>query len=102
MLKGEFVMGHRMSAPAPAPDPAPATASGRRRLRIVLCTVLIAAPVALGLAVPLYQRQGPALAGIPFFYWFQMSMAVLAALGTGSVYRLLFAGADDAYGQAPS
>lgn len=102
MLKGEFVMGHRMSESAPAPDPAPAAAPGRR-LRVALSTVLIAGPVALGLAVPLYQRQGPALAGIPFFYWFQMSTAVLAALGTGSVYRLLFAGADDDdRGQAPS
>jgi hypothetical protein len=64
-------------------------------LWIALSGALILAPVALGLAVPLYQRTGPALIGIPFFYWFQMAMAIAAALGTGTVYRLLFTGEAD-------
>jgi hypothetical protein len=72
--------------------PAPARAT---RPRLVASGLLILTPVALGLAVPLYQRTGPTLIGIPFFYWFQMSMAVLAALGTGTVYRLLFSGESD-------
>lgn len=65
------------------------------RLKIVLCAALVAVPVLLALAVPLYHRTDPELLGIPFFFWFQMSMAVLAAVGTGTVYRLLFTGEDD-------
>jgi len=44
----------------------------------------------LALAVPPYQRTSPELIGIPFFFWFQMGMAVLAAAGTGTVVRLAF------------
>jgi hypothetical protein len=81
---------------------AKATPGGAHPLRIVLCGALILAPVALGLAVPLYQRTGPTLIGIPFFYWFQMAMAILSALGTSTVYWLLFTGEEDgdADGQA--
>lgn len=79
------------SRPATAGSP-PGT---RRPLRMVASGLLIILPVALGLAVPLYQRTGPTLAGIPFFYWFQMLAAVLTALCTSAVYRLLFAGEKD-------
>ncbi|MDP9365503.1 MAG: DUF3311 domain-containing protein [Chloroflexota bacterium] len=77
--------------------PAPAGSSMRARQPqwLVLSGLLITVPVALGLAVPLYQRTDPTLIGIPFFYWFQMSMAVVAALATGTVYRLLFADESD-------
>lgn len=68
---------------------------GENALKLTVSAALIAIPVGLGLAVPLYQRTEPALGGIPFFYWFQMAMAVLAALATGTVYRLLFTGEDD-------
>lgn len=68
---------------------------GENALKLTVSAALIAIPVGLGLAVPLYQRTEPALGGIPFFYWFQMAMAVLAAVATGTVYRLLFTGEDD-------
>ncbi|MGW1678243.1 DUF3311 domain-containing protein [Saccharopolyspora sp. NPDC002376] len=73
----------------------PSQAKTARALRIVLSGMLILVPVALALAVPLYQRTSPTLIGIPFFYWFQMAMAVLAAMGTSTVFRLLFTGDDD-------
>lgn len=73
----------------------PQTTRTARPLLLVLSGVLILVPVVLGLAVPLYQRTSPTLIGIPFFYWFQMAMAILAALGTSAVYRLLFTGEDD-------
>ena len=40
----------------------------------VISGVLIAIAIAivLPLVVPIYARSEPALAGIPFFYWFQM------------------------------
>ena len=56
----------------------------------VLCAFLILTPILLALAVPLYQRIEPTLAGIPFFYWFQMSMAVAAAGGCGATYFIAF------------
>lgn len=56
----------------------------------ISCAVLIAVPVLLVLAVPLYQRTEPTLGGIPFFYWFQMSMAVAAACGCGASYFIAF------------
>lgn len=60
------------------------------RSKRALCAVLIATPVVLALAVPLYQRVEPTLAGIPFFYWFQMTMAVAAACGCGASYFIAF------------
>jgi hypothetical protein len=60
------------------------------RPKLALCAVLIATPVVLALAVPLYQRVEPTLFGIPFFYWFQMTMAVAAAAGCGITYLIAF------------
>jgi hypothetical protein len=85
-------MGRRLSPPA-SPGASNRTT---KPFRVALSGLLIVVPVALALAVPLYQRMGPSLVGIPFFYWFQMSMAVLAAVGTSIVYRLLFTGEGDA------
>ena len=56
----------------------------------ILCAILIACPVIAALAVPFYQRTEPTLAGIPFFYWFQMAMAVAAACGCGASYFIAF------------
>ncbi|WP_037344955.1 DUF3311 domain-containing protein [Sciscionella sediminilitoris] len=67
--------------------------------RLLLGAVLILFPVVLGLAVPLYQRTGPELGGIPFFYWFQMAAAVLTAVCTSLVYRLLYRGERDGEGE---
>ncbi|MDN5869399.1 MAG: DUF3311 domain-containing protein [Nitrococcus sp.] len=43
--------------------------------------------VILALSVPLYNRVEPLLAGVPFFYWFQLLLVVVAALITGLAYR---------------
>lgn len=76
-------------------SPAAAATSVRR---LAVSGVLILTPVVASLAAPLYQRTGPTLIGIPFFYWFQMAMAVVAALATGTVYRLFFMGEEDEAG----
>ena len=49
--------------------------------------VLLLAPLVL-LWVPSYNRLEPALAGIPFFYWYQMAWVVFTAALTGIVYLL--------------
>ncbi len=41
---------------------------------------------ALALWVPLYNRTEPTLIGIPFFYWFQLVLVVVAAIFTAVVY----------------
>ncbi|WP_241961970.1 DUF3311 domain-containing protein [Rhodococcus opacus] len=56
----------------------------------MICTILVATPVALALSVSLYQRTEPTLGGLPFFYWFQMTMAVAAACGCGATYFIAF------------
>ncbi|WP_241769703.1 DUF3311 domain-containing protein [Rhodococcus opacus] len=56
----------------------------------MICTILVITPVVLALSVPLYQRTEPTLGGLPFFYWFQMTMAVAAACGCGATYFIAF------------
>jgi hypothetical protein len=49
---------------------------------------LLALPVAASPAVPWYNRVVPSLAGVPFFYWFQLLVVVLAAILIGIVHRI--------------
>jgi Protein of unknown function (DUF3311) len=43
---------------------------------------------AVGLAFPgLYARETPELAGVPFFYWYQVGWILLSAIITAVVYR---------------
>ena len=43
---------------------------------------------AVALWVPLYNRVEPSVAGIPFFYWFQIVWVVVVAAVTAIAYRL--------------
>jgi endonuclease YncB( thermonuclease family) len=54
--------------------------------------LLLLVPVALSLAVPLYDRGEPALLGVPFFYWAQLALVVVAAGAAGVVYRTVHEG----------
>ncbi|MDQ6779535.1 MAG: DUF3311 domain-containing protein [Candidatus Eremiobacteraeota bacterium] len=49
---------------------------------------LLLLPFIFMLWPPFYARVEPALAGIPFFYWYQFVWVVLSALTTGAVYLL--------------
>jgi hypothetical protein len=40
---------------------------------------LLAVPVVLALAVPMYNRLSPTLFGIPFFYWWQLFLAFVCS-----------------------
>lgn len=68
------------------------TARRRSRARVSLCVLLVAIPVIAALSVPLYQRTEPTLGGVPFFFWFQITCAVAAAISCGVTYLLLFHG----------
>ena len=58
---------------------------GRRR-RFALLLLLV--PVATIVYPPLYDRDHPALAGIPFFVWYQLAAVVFGGVVTGVVYLL--------------
>jgi hypothetical protein len=49
---------------------------------------LLAVPVVVPLAVPLYNRLEPALFGLPFFYWCQLAFVALASSVTAAVHLL--------------
>jgi hypothetical protein len=50
--------------------------------------------------VPYYNSAEPSLAGIPFFYWYQMLWVLIGAALTGIVY-LVSAGQDEAAQDPP-
>jgi len=56
-------------------------------MRIRWHYLLLLPPLVL-LWVPTYNRIEPSLAGIPFFYWYQMAWVVLTAGLTLIVYRI--------------
>jgi Protein of unknown function (DUF3311) len=73
------------------PYPVPAMTSGPRRptpLTRALVYALFVVVAGVSLWVPVYNRAEPALAGIPFFYWFQVTWILVAALATALAYRL--------------
>jgi membrane protein implicated in regulation of membrane protease activity len=56
-------------------------------LRVIVGICLVAPFVAI-LWVGSYAKVGPALIGIPFFYWYQMLWVVLASILTMTAYKL--------------
>jgi Protein of unknown function (DUF3311) len=52
--------------------------AGKRRLRLVHLLLLV--PYVAMAWVPFYNRVEPELAGIPFFYWYQLLWIALGAL----------------------
>lgn len=57
---------------------------GKKR---VLWYSALLAVIIVALWVPLYNHIEPVLAGVPFFYWFQLLLVVIAALITALAYR---------------
>ena len=51
--------------------------AGKRRLRLVHLLLLV--PYVAMMWVPSYNRLEPQIAGIPFFYWYQMLWIVIGA-----------------------
>ncbi|WP_462203727.1 DUF3311 domain-containing protein [Frankia sp. CcWB3] len=78
------------AAPVPATGrPAagrPARAAARRRRTAAVAC--LGTPFAALLAVPLYAQDEPRLAGVPFFYWYQLAWVPLSALLTAAAWRL--------------
>ena len=66
--------------PSDARRPTPLTRAVVSALFLVIVVVT--------LWVPLYNRAEPALFGVPFFYWFQVTWIVVTAIVTVIAYRL--------------
>jgi putative solute:sodium symporter small subunit len=49
---------------------------------------LLAIPIVMPLLVPLYNRIDPKIAGIPFFYWYQMATALVAIVVLTFLYQV--------------
>ena len=48
--------------------------------------VLLLLQFVLALCVPIYNKAEPAIAGVPFFYWYQLLMILVGAILTAVVY----------------
>ena len=62
-------------------------ATGRRRSGARLVHLLLAVPFIAMIGIGFYDRTEPAIAGIPFFYWYQLLWIPLGALLLLPVYR---------------
>ncbi|HTR13503.1 MAG TPA: DUF3311 domain-containing protein [Roseiarcus sp.] len=54
----------------------------------ILKLLLLLAPCVVALWVPLYNAMTPELFGIPFFYWFQLMLIPVSALGIYAADRI--------------
>ncbi len=50
--------------------------------------LLLWVPCVIALATPFYNFTSPELFGIPFFYWFQLLLVLVSALGIFAADRL--------------
>ena len=49
--------------------------------------VILFIPFFVAICVPLYNRIEPSVFGIPFFYWFQFTLIIVAAIVTALAYK---------------
>jgi hypothetical protein len=62
-------------------------ASEPRRRQRAGSWLLLAVPLIGTLSLPIYNMRSPELAGIPFFYWYQLMWVPLSVVCTTIVYR---------------
>ncbi|HEX7964893.1 MAG TPA: DUF3311 domain-containing protein [Gammaproteobacteria bacterium] len=62
---------------------APQPSRGKR----IVWYIILFVPFFAAICVPLFNRVEPSIAGIPFFYWFQFVLIVVAAAVTGAAYK---------------
>ena len=58
-----------------------------RGTRLVVYALFLVIAI-VTLAVPFYNRVEPSIAGIPFFYWFQVAWILVSAATTALAYKL--------------
>ena len=75
---------HRVPGRAEPPE---VEEEAQRRLNVSPWSLLLLLPLLATLFPMLYNREGPALADWPFFYWYQMVAIPFSVLMTLIVYR---------------
>ena len=55
---------------------------------VIWARLLLLLPFVAMLWVPFYDSIEPSLAGVPFFYWYQLAWVILSGLVIAFVYRL--------------
>ena len=60
----------------------------RNYSRPALTVALLVLPCLTAMAVPLYARAEPRLAGVPFFYWYQFGCLLVTVLCLSVALRL--------------
>ena len=55
---------------------------------VIWARLLLLIPFIAVLWVPFYNNVEPAVAGVPFFYWYQLLWIILSAVIIAIVYRL--------------
>jgi uncharacterized protein DUF3311 len=81
----------RKTAPRQAVKPERAKAAHVKRAPGLLAywpRLLFAIPVLVIMWVPFYNRTEPSLGGVPFFYWYQLSLVLIGAVVVLIVYLL--------------
>jgi hypothetical protein len=61
-------------------------APGPSKLKRTVWYVILFVPFFTAICVPLFNRMEPSFYGIPFFYWFQFVLIIVAAIVTGLAY----------------
>lgn len=69
------------------PSPRPSAPPGPGRL--IAASVLLAIAIIVPLLVWTYARSTPELGGIPFFFWYQFGLVIVAVALTASAHRLV-------------
>ena len=62
-------------------------AAAPSKLKRTVWYVILFIPFFTAICVPLFNRIEPSVFGIPFFYWFQFVLIVIAAAVTGLAYK---------------
>jgi hypothetical protein len=78
----------KKTAPRQTVKPDPAKARRAAGVFAYWPRLLFAIPVLVILWVPFYNRTEPALGGVPFFYWYQLSWVLIGAVVVLTVYLL--------------
>jgi len=57
------------------------------RLKRTVWYVILFVPFFTAICVPLFNRIEPSIGGVPFFYWFQFALIIVAAAVTAAAYK---------------
>lgn len=69
--------------------PERSTGAPPSRVPLIIASICLAIAIVVPLLVGTYTRIEPDLAGIPFFYWYQFVLVIVAVILTSTAYRFV-------------